>query len=241
MRADPALAAVPILQTSECIMTLALFDLDNTLLAGDSDHAWGDFLVARGHVDAEAYRLANDQFYADYRAGTLDIRAFCEFVFAVLARNDRATLEAWREAFMAECVEPMLLPEAFALLDKHRALGHTLVIITATNRFVTELIARRYGVEHLIATEPEQDGSGRYTGKLAGTACFQAGKITRLDAWMAERGETLDGAWFYSDSRNDLPLLEVVAHPVAVDADPTLTAVAQERGWPVISLRGQIT
>lgn len=218
-------------------MTLALFDLDNTLLAGDSDHAWGDFLVARGHVDAEAYRRANDQFYADYQAGTLDIRAFCEFVFAVLARNDRATLEGWRAEFMRECIEPMLQEQAFALLDKHRALGHTLVIITATNRFVTELIARRYGVEHLIATEPEQGADGRYTGRLDGIACFQAGKITRLQAWMAERGETLEGAWFYSDSRNDLPLLEVVAHPVAVDADPTLVATARERGWPVISLR----
>ncbi len=222
-------------------MTLALFDLDNTLLAGDSDHAWGDFLVARGHVDAEAYRLANDRFYADYCAGTLDIRAFCEFVFAVLARNDRATLEAWRDEFMAECIEPMLLPQAHELLARHRAQGHTLVIITATNRFVTELIARRYGVEHLIATEPEQDGNGRYTGRLAGTPCFQDGKIIRLREWLAGRDESLEGSWFYSDSRNDLALLEAVDHPVAVDADPTLTAVARERGWPLLSLRGDRT
>lgn len=220
-------------------MTLALFDLDNTLLAGDSDHAWGEFLAERGHVDAEAYRLANDGFYADYKAGTLDIRAFCEFVFAVLARNDRATLEAWREQFMAERVEPMLLPAAVELLERHRAQGHTLVIITATNRFVTELIARRYGVEHLIATEPEQDAAGRYTGRLAGTACFQDGKIVRLREWLAGRGETLAGSWFYSDSRNDLPLLEVVTHPVAVDPDPVLAATARERGWPVLSLRRQ--
>lgn len=220
-------------------MTLALFDLDNTLLAGDSDHAWGEFLVARGHVDAEAYRIANDGFYADYQAGTLNIRAFCEFVFAVLARNDRATLAAWRDEFMAERIEPMLLPAAVELLEWHRAQGHTLVIITATNRFVTELIARRYGVEHLIATEPEQDASGRYTGRLAGTPCFQDGKITRLQEWLAGRGETLDGSWFYSDSRNDLPLLEVVAHPVAVDPDPVLAGVARERGWPLLSLRGQ--
>jgi len=219
-------------------MTLALFDLDNTLLAGDSDHAWGEFLVARGHVDAEAYRVANDGFYADYKAGTLDIRAFCEFVFAVLARNDRATLDAWRDEFMAERVEAMLLPAAVELLERHRAQGHTLVIITATNRFVTELIARRYGVEHLIATEPEQDAGGRFTGRLAGTPCFQDGKITRLREWLTTRGDTLDGSWFYSDSRNDLPLLEVVAHPVAVDPDPVLEQTARDRGWPVISLRG---
>jgi len=218
-------------------MTLALFDLDNTLLGGDSDHAWGEFLVSRGHVDAEAYRLANDGFYADYRAGTLDIRAFCEFVFAVLARNEPATLKQWRDEFMAEGITPLLLPKAFDLLAKHRDMGHTLVIITATNHFVTELIAERLGVEHLIATTPEQTPDGRFTGKLAGTPCFQAGKITRLQEWMAERGESLDGAWFYSDSRNDLPLLEVVAHPVAVDADEALTRIAQERGWPCISLR----
>lgn len=218
-------------------MTLALFDLDNTLLGGDSDHAWGEFLVARGHVDAEAYRAANDRFYADYQAGTLDIRAFCEFVFAVLARNTPETLAAWHAEFMRESIEPMLLPKALALLDKHRALGHTLVIITATNGFVTGPIARRLGVEHLIATTPEQDADGRFTGRLEGTPCFQAGKIARLREWMAARGETLEGAWFYSDSRNDLPLLEAVAHPVAVDADATLTQVAQARGWPLISLR----
>lgn len=219
-------------------MPLALFDLDNTLLGGDSDHAWGEFLSRHGHVDAEAYRLANDRFYAQYKAGTLDIREFSEFVFAVLARNDRATLEAWREDFLAECIEPLLLPAAVELLERHRAQGHTLVIITATNRFVTERIAARYGVEHLIATEPEQDADGRYTGRLAGTACFQDGKITRLREWMTGNGESLDGAWFYSDSRNDLPLLEAVDNPVAVDPDPVLEDIARARGWPVVSLRG---
>lgn len=219
-------------------MTLALFDLDNTLLGGDSDHAWGEFLVARGHVDAAQYRTANDRFYADYQAGTLDIRAFCEFVFVVLARNEPATLQAWHDAFMAECIEPMLLPKAFDLLAHHRAQGHTLVIITATNHFVTAPIARRLGVEHLIATTPEQTPDGRFTGRLSGTPCFQAGKNARLQAWMAEQGASLAGAWFYSDSRNDLPLLEAVDHPVVVDADPTLRALAAERGWPSISLRG---
>ena len=218
-------------------MTLALFDLDNTLIAGDSDHAWGQFLVDRGVVDADAYQRANDQFYQDYRAGTLDIVAHSEFVFAVLARNDEATLLAWREAFIQERIEQMLLPKAFDLLQYHRGQGHTLVIITATNRFVTELIAQRLGVDHLIATEPERDGSGHFTGKLAGVPCFQAGKITRLHAWLDEHQADLEGAWFYSDSRNDLPLLEAVTHPVVVDADPVLAKIAEERGWPALSLR----
>ena len=218
-------------------MTLALFDLDNTLIAGDSDHAWGQFLVDRGVVDADAYQRANDQFYQDYRAGTLDIVAYSEFVFAVLARNDEATLLAWREAFIQERIEQMLLPKAFDLLQYHRGKGHTLVIITATNRFVTELIAQRLGVDHLIATEPERDGSGHFTGKLAGVPCFQAGKITRLHAWLDEHQANLEGAWFYSDSRNDLPLLEAVTHPVVVDADPVLVKIAEERGWPALSLR----
>lgn len=218
-------------------MTLALFDLDNTLIAGDSDHAWGQFLVDRGVVDADAYQRANDQFYQDYRAGTLDIVAYSEFVFAVLVRNDEATLLAWREAFIQERIEQMLLPKAFDLLQYHRGQGHTLVIITATNRFVTELIAQRLGVDHLIATEPERDGSGHFTGKLAGVPCFQAGKITRLHEWLDEHQANLEGAWFYSDSRNDLPLLEAVSHPVVVDADPVLAKIAEERGWPALSLR----
>lgn len=218
-------------------MTLALFDLDNTLIAGDSDHAWGQFLVDHGVVDAEVYQRANDQFYQDYRAGTLDIVAYSEFVFAVLARHDEATLLAWREAFIDQRIEQMLLPKAFELLQYHREQGHTLVIITATNRFVTEPIAQRLGVQHLIATEPERDSSGRFTGKLAGVPCFQAGKITRLQAWLDQHQENLKDAWFYSDSRNDLPLLEAVTHPVVVDADPILAEMAQARGWPALSLR----
>jgi len=218
-------------------MTLALFDLDNTLIAGDSDHAWGQFLVDLGVVDAQAYQRANDQFFLDYRAGTLDIMAYSEFVFAVLARNDEATLLAWREEFMQQRIEQMLLPKAFDLLQYHRDQGHTLVIITATNRFVTEPIAQRLGVEHLIATEPERDAQGRFTGKLAGVACFQAGKITRLHEWLDTHQASLDGAWFYSDSRNDLPLLEVVSHPVVVDADPVLAEIAAECGWSALSLR----
>ena len=156
----------------------------------------------------------------------------------MLAATDRVTLESWREAYLAECIEPMIQPRALELLAWHRDQGHRLVIITATNRFVTERIATRHGVSDLLATEPEQDEDGRFTGRLAGTPCFQDGKVQRLQAWLAEQGETLEGAWFYSDSRNDLPLLEVVTNPVVVDADEVLTGIASERGWPRISLRG---
>lgn len=218
-------------------MTLALFDLDNTLLAGDSDHAWGEFLAEKGHVDADAYARANDRFFADYQAGTLDINAFCQFVFAVLARNTPVTLTQWHAEFMRERIEPMLLPKAQALLEKHRQFGHTLVIITATNQFVTGPIAKRLGVEHLIATQPEQDANGHYTGQVLGVPCFQEGKITRLEAWLKDHDDSLDGSWFYSDSRNDLPLLERVTHPIAVDADPILSGIADERGWQQLSLR----
>ena len=218
-------------------MTLALFDLDNTLLAGDSDHAWGEFLAEKGHVDADAYARANDRFFADYQAGTLDINAFCQFVFAVLACNTPATLAQWHAEFMRERIEPMLLPKAQALLERHRQLGHTLVIITATNQFVTGPIAKRLGVEHLIATQPEQDANGNYTGQVLGVPCFQEGKITRLEAWLKDHDDSLDGSWFYSDSRNDLPLLERVTHPIAVDADPILASIADERGWQQLSLR----
>jgi HAD superfamily hydrolase (TIGR01490 family) len=218
-------------------MTLALFDLDNTLLAGDSDHAWGEFLAEKGHVDADAYAQANNRFFIDYQAGTLDIRAFCEFAFAVLAVNTPETLAQWHVEFMRERIESMLLPKALALLAKHRELGHTLVIITATNRFVTGPIAQRLGVEHLIATEPEHDAHGNYTGRLSGVPCFQEGKIIRLKAWLQDHQDSLEGSWFYSDSRNDLPLLECVTHPVAVDADQVLSDIAAERGWQQLSLR----
>lgn len=215
---------------------LAIFDLDNTLLAGDSDHAWGEFLCANGVVDAATHRRANAAFYAQYRAGTLDIQAFLAFALEVLARLPMGELSALRERFMRECVEPMVLPAAEALLDAHRRAGHRLMIITATNRFVTEPIARRFGVGELLATEPEVR-AGRYTGRAAGTPCFREGKVERLREWLAARGETWPEAWFYSDSHNDLPLLERVAHPVAVDPDPQLAAAAAARGWPQISLR----
>jgi len=217
-------------------MSLAIFDLDNTLLAGDSDHAWGEFLVAEGLVDGAWYKAENDRFYADYCAGQLDIFAYSEFVFAVLTQHDAATLSTWQARFMKGSISAMILPKGRALIEQHRAAGDTLLIITATNSFITRPIAEALGVGNLLATEPEWR-DGRYTGKVAGVPCYKEGKITRLQAWLAERGESADGAVFYSDSRNDIPLLEYVSRPVAVDPDAVLRAHAEARAWPVISLR----
>jgi HAD superfamily hydrolase (TIGR01490 family) len=217
-------------------MTLAIFDLDNTLLAGDSDHAWGEFLVERGLVDGHFYKAQNDRFYSDYCRGELDIFAYSEFVFAVLAREEPATLAAWHREFMQERVAAMILPKGRELLAAHREQDHRLVIITATNRFITAPIAAELGVRDLIATEPEIR-DGRYTGKVAGIPCYQHGKIQRFEQWLGEQGESAAGAWFYSDSRNDIPLLEYVTHPVAVDPDEALRAHAASNGWAVMSLR----
>lgn len=217
-------------------MSLAIFDLDNTLLAIDSDHAWGEFLLEQGAVDAEAYRAANDRFMADYEAGTLDIMAFLAVALEPLAANSPEQLAAWHRQFMTEIIEPHILPRGEALLADHRERGDTLMIITATNRFITGPIAERLGVEHLIAVEPEMR-DGRYTGKVSGVPSYREGKVTRLDTWLTEHRQSLAGAWFYSDSHNDLPLLERVDNPVAVDPDPTLHAEAERRGWRIISLR----
>jgi HAD superfamily hydrolase (TIGR01490 family) len=216
---------------------LALFDLDNTLLAGDSDHSWGEFLCETGRVDAVEYRARNDAFYADYCAGKLDVVAYQSFTQAILARTEAAELARWQAEFMAGVIEPIILAKGEALLREHREAGDKLVIITATNRFITAPIAARLGVETLLATECGME-NGRYTGHVAGVPCYQAGKVVRLNEWLAETGLSLEGAYFYSDSRNDLPLLEAVANPVAVDPDDTLRAIAGERGWPVLSLRG---
>lgn len=217
-------------------MRLAIFDLDNTLLNGDSDHAWGEFLCARGIVDEKAYREANDHFLHQYQAGTLDIHEFLNFALRPLANHSEEQLNIWHGEFMAECIEPMMLPAAKALLDKHREQGDFLLIITATNSFVTAPIAQRLGVDALLATEPERIGD-RFTGRVAGTPCFQDGKVVRLDAWLKETGYSLAGSSFYSDSRNDLPLLEKVENPVAVNPDAALAAAAKERGWPILDLR----
>ncbi len=217
-------------------MTLAIFDLDNTLLAGDSDHAWGEFLVEEGIVDAEEYRKANDRFYQEYLNGELDILHYLGFALQPLANHNMEQLLAWRARFMEKKVRPMMQAKAAELLASHRDQGHTLMIITATNRFVTEPIAEALGIEHLIATEPELV-NGRYTGEVAGVPSFQDGKVVRLQDWLKAYGRDLDGAWFYSDSHNDVPLLEQVENPVAVDPDPKLEALAREKDWQILSLR----
>ncbi|PTQ67250.1 HAD family phosphatase [Pseudomonas sp. GV071] len=217
-------------------MRLALFDLDNTLLAGDSDHAWGDYLCERGILDGVAYKTRNDAFYQDYLAGKLNITDYLNFSLEILGRTEMAQLDQWHREFMRDCVEPIITPKALALLDQHRAAGDKLLIITATNRFVTGPIAARLGVDTLLATECEMV-DGRYTGRTTDVPCFKEGKVTRLNRWLAETGLSLDDSYFYSDSMNDLPLLEKVANPFAVDPDPTLRAEAERRGWPVISLR----
>lgn len=217
-------------------MNLAIFDLDNTLLADDSDYLWGRFLVEQGIVDGEAYERENDQFFDHYRAGTLDIQAFLTFMLRPLAEHPLEQLLAWRAQFIEEKIRPILLPKAMELLTRHRADGDTLLIITATNRFLTGPIAELFDVPNLLATEAEF-ADGRYTGRPVGVPCFQHGKVERLKLWLAETGHTLDKSWFYSDSRNDLPLLSQVTYPVAVDPDPILADHAREHSWPIISLR----
>lgn len=217
-------------------MALAIFDLDNTLLGGDSDYLWGRYLAENHIVDPEVYHDTNLAFYHDYQAGQLDINAFLEFVFTPLKQHAMADLLAWRADYLQQKIAPIMLPKAKALIDQHRQQGDTLLIITATNSFLTAPIAEQLGIEHLIATDPEMI-DGRFTGKVAGTPSFQHGKVSRLQDWLDQHGETLDGSIFYSDSHNDLPLLEKVDTPVAVDPDDKLRQVAQARGWKILSLR----
>lgn len=220
-------------------MRLVLFDLDNTLLAGDSDYEWGQFLIDRGVLDRVHYEARNKAFYEDYKAGRLDIYAFLNFSLRPLATHTRAQLDAWHAEYMETRIRPMITPAARALVDRHMQDADLIAIITATNSFITAPIARAFGVQHLIATEPEQI-NGRFTGEVAGTPCFREGKIARLEQFLEHHGTRLDcltSSRFYSDSLNDLPLLEKVQHPVAVDPDPTLRAHAEAHGWPIISLR----
>jgi HAD superfamily hydrolase (TIGR01490 family) len=217
-------------------MTLAIFDLDNTLLGGDSDYLWGNYLVAAGLVNKDYYERENQRFYDEYRKGTLNIYEFLDFSLRPLAENPLEKLLELRDRFMTEIIAPLVLPAAVALIDQHRHKGHNLLIITATNRFVTEPIARAFRVDQLLATEPEIM-EGHYTGRVAGTPTFREGKVTRIRQWLSQNNATLADSWFYSDSHNDLPLLEMVAHPVAVDPDETLRQHAEMRGWSIISLR----
>ncbi len=221
-------------------MQLAIFDLDNTLLNGDSDYQWGQFLIEIGVLDREQHTAINDQFYADYKVGKLDILAFLEFQLKPLSQYPRAQLDAWHAQYMQQKIQPMITQQALDLVEKHRSNGDLLLIITATNSFVTQPIAQVFGIDHLIGTTPEEI-DGQFTGRVTGTPSFQQGKITRLQQWLTARGQSLsdfDTTWFYSDSHNDLPLMQLVDKPVAVNADPTLTAYATQHGWPLISLRG---
>jgi HAD superfamily hydrolase (TIGR01490 family) len=221
-------------------MRLALFDLDNTLLAGDSDYEWGQFLVDQGVLERGEYESQNRAYYEQYAAGTLDIHEFLGFALRPLAAHEPADLERWHSDFMARRIRPMIGEPARALVRKHQQAGDLCAIITATNSFVTRPIAREFGVEHLIATEPEKR-NGRFTGKVAGIPCFREGKVRRLDEWLAGRGKRLGDfaeSTLYSDSHNDLPLLERVSRPVAVDPDEKLATKAKASGWAVISLHG---
>ena len=217
-------------------MNLTLFDLDNTLLSGDSDFEWAQFLIDKGVLDREVYEARNDFFYAQYKDGTLDIHEFLDFQLKPLSRHRRRVLDEWHAEFMHVKILPIMRPRGRELIAKHRA--DLCAIVTATNSFVTAPIAREFGVEHLIATEPAHVG-GEFTGAVAGTPCFREGKVTQLELWLAGRGQTLRSfaeSRFYSDSLNDLPLLTRVTHPVVVDPDDTLRVHAARHGWPIISL-----
>jgi HAD-superfamily subfamily IB hydrolase, TIGR01490 len=218
---------------------LALFDLDNTLLAGDSDFQWGQFLIEEGLLDRKKHLAKNLQYFEDYKAGKLDILAFLKFQLKPLSEHPRAELDALHARYMERKVRPMMTKKAKALIEKHRMLGDLLVVITATNSFVTKPIATAYGIEHLIGTTPEEI-NGEFTGRVSGVPSYKEGKVTRLQQWLAEQGKTMqdfEAIWFYSDSHNDLPLLLLVDHPVVVDPDPTLESYALGRGWPIMSLR----
>ncbi len=220
-------------------MNLALFDLDNTLLACDSDYEWGQFLVDRGVLDREAYEAQNAAFYEQYKAGTLDIHEFLGFALRPLAEHAPEELDRWHADFMVTRIRPAIGAAARSLVRRHVDGGDLCAVVTATNSFVTGPIAREFGVPHLVATEPERL-AGRFTGRVAGIPCFREGKVTRVDAWLAAQGRRLQDfpqSSFYSDSHNDLALLERVSHPVAVDPDAALAAEAGRRGWQMISLR----
>lgn len=217
-------------------MPLAIFDLDNTLIAGDSDYLWGEFLVQNQLIDAKEYQEQNQRFYQQYKEGTLDIYEYQAFSLKPLSEHPIEQLQAWHNEFMKIMIEPIMLPKAQSAIEKHKSKGDQLLIITATNSFITRPIGLKLGIDQLIGTEPEKI-NGQYTGRVAGTPSFQKGKITRLNQWLNQNPISLEGSFFYSDSHNDLPLLEIVTHPIAVDADETLSQVAQQRGWEHVSFR----
>ena len=220
-------------------MNLALFDLDNTLLTSDSDFEWSQFLIEKKVLDRKEYESRNLEFYEQYKSGTLDINQFLDFQLQPLSLYPRTQLDDWHNEFMAKKIMSQIAPGAYKLINEHMLGGDLCIIITATNRFVTEPIARILGINNLIATEPDQE-DGEFNGQVVGTPCFREGKITRLEDWMDEHNLTWLSfleSWFYSDSLNDIPLLKKVTNPVAVDPDSTLEKYAKENNWPIISLR----
>lgn len=217
-------------------MPLAIFDLDETLIAADSDHEWGQFVIDKGLVDAEKHKKKNDDFYEQYKAGQLDIDEYLQFSCSILTRYSIEELHQFRSEFVTQRIRPIILDKALDLVNKHREQGDTLLVITSTIEFVTRPIVDEFGIDTLIAPDPEIV-SNRYTGEIVGVPSFAAGKVTRLEQWLADRQDSLEGSSFYSDSHNDLPLLRLVDHPVAVDPDPILRKEAEENQWPIISLR----
>lgn len=217
-------------------MSLAIFDLDNTLIGGDSDFLWGEFLGEEGVVDANAYRKKNEYFYQQYDLGTLDIYAWLNFCLEPLTRYSMTELQEFHHRFMIQKIEPILLDKAQNCINQHKERGDTVLVMTASTSFVTAPIVKKYGINHLLATEPEIK-EGRYTGGVSGIPCFQAGKIDKLMPWLQKNEETLTGSTFYSDSHNDLPLLELVDNPVAVNADKILTKIAEKKGWEILNWR----
>lgn len=221
-------------------MDLALFDLDNTLLSGDSDFEWAQFLIAKGVLDKDIHEAANIRFYDQYKAGTLDIYEFLAFQLAPLTRYERQVLDGWHREFMARHIRPIISPQARTMVEQHINRGDLVALVTATNSFVTGPIAREFGIQHLIATVPATETDGRFTGAPRGTPSFREGKITRVNEWLESLGlcwQSFEQSWFYSDSHNDLPLLEKVSQPVVVDGDEKLVAEAQRRRWMQLSLR----
>jgi len=217
-------------------MPLTIFDLDETLIGADSDHEWGQFVVDKGLVDAEKHKKKNDDFYEQYKAGQLDIDEYLQFSCSILTQYSIEDLHRFRSEFVAQRILPIILDKAQDLVKKHRELGDTLLVITSTIEFVTRPIVDEFGIDILIAPDPEIV-SNRYTGRIIGVPSFAAGKVTRLEEWLADRQDSLEGSSFYSDSHNDLPLLRLVDNPVAVDPDPILREQAEVNQWPIISLR----
>ena len=218
-------------------MPLAIYDLDNTLIGGDSDYLWGEFLCDEGIIsDRESFQKMNDYFYYQYETGELNIFAWAEFSFKVLTKHSLEELNKLRKDFVDTKIKPILLEKAQSCINNHKEKGDTVLVITASNTFITKPIIEMYGIDHLLATEPEFI-SGRFTGKVSGIPCFQSGKIDNLMPWLEKNNESLIGSYFYSDSHNDLPLLELVDNPIAVNSDEILSSAAHKNGWPVLDWR----